>query len=58
MLKTIILAVVLSFATLGLQACFSESSSSGQTASAPAACDAQGNNCQSTTTRSSWGFFF
>jgi len=55
MSKALILSL-LAFAMLGMQACF-ESSSSGQAASPPV-CDAQGNNCQSTTTKSSWGFFF
>jgi len=62
MAKTIILALVLSFATLGLQACFYQSSATGQPASTSTTCDAQGNNCQSTTTtntsKSSWGVLF
>jgi hypothetical protein len=58
MFKALILLPLLAFMMLSMQACF-ESSSSGQSASQPAACDAQGNNCQSTTTtRSSWGFLF
>jgi hypothetical protein len=56
MFKALILLPLLAFAMLGMQACF-ESGSSGQVASQPA-CDAQSSNCQSTTTRSSWGFFF
>ena len=54
--KTFILAAVLSFAAFGLQACFYQSNPTGQSASAPAGC-AQGTNCQSTTTRRSWGSF-
>jgi hypothetical protein len=73
MLKIIVLAVMLSFASVGLQACFYDSSPDGQTEhytqdqSHHTLCDANGNNCapcdannncQATTTRSSWGFFF
>jgi len=74
MRKAIILAVVFSFATFGLQACFYDSSPDGQQTehysqnqSNHALCDANGNNCQpcdannncqSSTSRSSWGFFF
>jgi hypothetical protein len=57
MFRPFILAAIV-FAMFGMQACFS-SSTTGESASTPAACDAQGNNCQtSTTTKSSWGFFF
>ena len=70
MFKTIILAGILSFAPFGLQACFFDSSPPEQHAqeqSNQTLCDANGNNCrpcdantncQSTATRSSWGFFF
>jgi hypothetical protein len=57
MFKPLMLTAI-AFAMLGMQACFS-SSSTQQASATPAGCDAQGNNCQTTTTtRSSWGFFF
>ena len=57
MMKWIMLAAI-ACAMFGMQACFSASTTE-QGSSAPAACDAQGNNCQTSTTRkSSWGFFF
>jgi hypothetical protein len=56
MIKSIML-VAIACAMFGLQACFS--SSTTEQAATPATCDAQGNNCQvSTTKKSSWGFFF
>jgi hypothetical protein len=58
MLRRMIFAAALAFAMFGVQACFYQSSQTGQAASTPPACDAQGNNCQSTTTKSSWWFLF
>jgi len=54
----IIMAAVMAFAMFGLQACFYQSSQTGQAAPASTACDPQGNNCPSATTKSSWWFLF
>jgi FlaG/FlaF family flagellin (archaellin) len=58
MFKPIILAALIGAITLGVQACFS-SSSTEQTAATPACNSQSGTDCQSTTTmKSSWGLFF
>ena len=58
MFKPIILAALIAITTLAMQACFSTSSTE-QTAAAPACNSQNGTDCQSSTTKkSSWGFFF
>jgi hypothetical protein len=56
MFKRIIFATLVAAAMLGMQACFS--SSTEQSASTVPACSQGETNCQSATTKSSWGFFF
>jgi outer membrane biogenesis lipoprotein LolB len=56
MFMRIIFATLVAVATLGLQAC--STSSTEQTASTVPACSQGQTNCQSETTKSSWGFFF
>jgi hypothetical protein len=56
MLKRLILATVIAAATLGMQAC--ATSSTEQTASTVPTCAQGQTDCQSQTTKSSWGFFF
>ena len=56
MFKRIIFATLVTAATFGMQACFS--SSTEPSASTIPACSQGETNCQSTTTKSSWGFFF
>jgi hypothetical protein len=56
MFKRIIFASLVAVATLGMQACFS--SSTEQSGSTVPTCSQGETNCQSTTTKSSWGFFF
>jgi hypothetical protein len=56
MFKRMIFAALVAIATLGMQACFS--SSSEQSAATAPNCPQGATNCQSATTKSSWGFFF
>ncbi len=56
MFKRLIFATVIAAATLGLQAC--ATSSTEQTAATVPTCAQGQTNCQSETTKSSWGFFF
>ena len=55
MFKRMIFAALVAIATLGMQACFS---SSEQSAATTPTCQQGATNCQSATTKSSWGFFF
>jgi hypothetical protein len=56
MLKRLIFATVIAAATLGLQAC--ATTSTEQTASSVPTCAQGQTDCQSESTKSSWGFFF
>jgi hypothetical protein len=56
MFKRLILAIVIAAATLGMQACVT--SSTEQTASTAPTCAQGQTDCQSESTKSSWGFFF
>ena len=56
MFKRFIFATLFAAATLGLQAC--ATTSTEQTASTVPTCGQGQTNCQSESTKSSWGFFF
>ena len=55
--RKIVFVALLGFTMLGMTGCFYESSSSTQPGSNQTVCDADNQNCQSTT-RGYWGFVF